>query len=180
MEAIKKALQKIVIGLTVGAIVQTIWGLIDKQVVESFAGSVFGVSTGIVAAVLAVIEVFEKVGSKKQEVPRSKYAAGAAWALTGLALQLLGVPLLNEYLGTAKGLPLLALDIASGAMTIVAVLILAEKRIFKVGVPSAIIDRMVEFLGPITSGTEQILTGITATSTFASIGAHAASGDWWR
>jgi len=59
-------------------------------------------------------------------------------------------------------------------------LILGGKKVFKTGMLSEAIDKLIEWLGPITSGVEQILTGASATSTFVSIGVHVAPGDYWK
>ena len=180
IESVKKALQKVVIAMTIGAIVQDLMGLSNEQAVESFAGQVFGVSAGIAATVLAIIDLLEDVFEKRGSAPRSKYAMAVSWALLGLSIELLAVPLLDAAFGTSTGMPLLVLDVVAAATTVVSLLILGGKTIFKTGMFSAVIDRLVEFFGPITSETEQILTGVSATSTFVSIGVHVASGDYWK
>jgi len=59
-------------------------------------------------------------------------------------------------------------------------LTMSGKRIFKSGILSRVVDLLAEWLGPATSGVEQIMTATGAASTFVSIGAHGLSGDWWR
>jgi len=70
-------------------------GLSNEQAVESFAGQVFGVSTGIAAAVLATIDLLEEVFEKKPSAPRSKYAMAVSRELLGLSIELLAIPILE-------------------------------------------------------------------------------------
>ncbi len=180
IEAIKKALQRVVISLTVGAIVQELAGLADRDAIDSFAGKIFGAAAGVSGLVLATLEIFKKLAEQTPSVPRSRYAIGAGWAVLGLAVQLLAIPLLSDVLGTSHGIPLLLLDAFSGGIEIVALLMMGGKKVFKAGVLSAFIDKLIEVFGPITSGIEQLLTGVSATATFVSIGTHVVSGDYWR
>lgn len=177
MEAIKKALIGVTIGTAIGAIVQDIIGLSDRGAVESLLGQVLGITLGIPAFVLAIVGVFEKIAEKGSK-PRSRFAIGAAWAFTGLALELFAVPLLDDALGTAKGAPLMIIDGFAAAMVIIALLIVSGKTIFKTGAGAKVIDTLVEFFGPITTGIEKLMTMVSATSAFASIGIHVAAGDY--
>lgn len=92
-----------------------------------------------------------------------------------MAIELLAIPLLD-----VKGTPLHVLDVLAAASTIVSLLILAGKRIFKTGILSDAIDKLIEWVGPITSGVEQILTRVSATTTFVSISVHVAQGDYGK
>ena len=131
------------------------------------------------AIILALIEVFEKVAEGKTKT-RSRFAIGLGWAFAGLAIELISKPFLDQVLGTATGIPLLLVDAVAAAMQIIALLIIFGRSIFKTGKFSAFIDKLVEFLGPITTGIEKLMTVVSATTTFASIGIHVVTGDYTK
>jgi hypothetical protein len=179
-EGMKRFLVKLVLALTVGKIVEELLGVTNRDLLESEVARVFDYSAGTGAVVLCLWEAIDIVVKDRKKSPRSKYAAAAAFAMAALAIELIGVPILEEVTGAAEGLGLLLLDIFAGAFAIAAVLFFVAQKFFKFQAKSEILDGAISILAPTTSTVEQGLALVGATSTFISIAAHAFSGDWWK
>jgi len=79
--------------------------------------------------------------------------------------------------GLDEGAPLLVLDALVFVLTVIALIILLGNHWVKLQT-SRFYNGLVEFFGSISSGVEEVLTWIAATSTFISIGIHVANGDY--
>lgn len=179
MDSIKKTLTKILIGMTIGVIVKNVAGLADRKATENWATKFWENTAALVAVFLALIDLLDELETKN-EAPRSKYASAVGLALVALILEIIGVPFLFATLsglGLDRGTPLAILDAVALALTVPALVILLGNHWVRLG-ESKLMDTLVEWLGPISSGIEEVLTSAGATSVFFNVGIHIANNDY--
>jgi hypothetical protein len=175
LESVKKVLQKILIALTVGVLVESVGKLINRKEVEDWTKGAFGAGTFLTGTILGAIGVFELlgefIGKRKTEGLgfKSRYCVAVALAVVGLALAVYG------SVADVKGYGLQIMDGLAVAFEIIALMTLTAKWWGKIKLFSAFADTLVLTLGSASSTIEKVLVLFGATSTFISVAEHRTS-----
>ena len=168
LKAVKDAIQKIILAVAVGALVETASELSDKYQVEEWTRGLFGKASAAVGIVLGFLKVCQKIKSYVKNTGRfrSKYSTAVALAIVGLAVSILG------SMADLRGAALALVDGAAAFLEIMALGALFSRQLVKLPGMDRIASWLAKYFADVMTLTESAITLVGAAGTFLTIGVH--------